>query len=93
MVLVRLCFSGEEDLVNEIGDVGRQDGPPGVPGLFFTDHSCTSCELCREMAPEVFRADEDGFTFVWRQPTTPDELELALEGMEGCPTATIGRDF
>ena len=65
--------------------------PQGVLGRYYTDHSCVGCDYCRELAPEVFRADEEDLTYVWRQPQTVEEIDLAEEALEGCPTETIGR--
>ena len=67
--------------------------PLTPPGAFYTDSSCIDCDICRERAPEFFRRDDDsGQSYVWRQPVTADELTLAREAMEGCPTETIGCD-
>ena len=64
-----------------------------VPGLYYVDSSCIDCDLCRSTAPGVFaRDDEIGSSFVHRQPLTADELALAEEAREGCPTGSIGND-
>ncbi|MCW1913347.1 ferredoxin [Luteolibacter sp. GHJ8] len=64
-----------------------------TPGKFYNDGSCIDCDLCRETAPAFFRRDDDaGASYVWRQPLTPEELALAREAMEGCPTDSIGCD-
>jgi len=63
-----------------------------IPGQYFVDSSCIDCDLCRTTAPTVFtRDDEIGFSVVYRQPVTEDELELAEEAREGCPTESIGK--
>jgi ferredoxin len=67
--------------------------PENVPGRFYVDRSCIYCGLCDQTAPTVFReCNEQGWAFVFHQPTTPDELRLAREAVEGCPTASIGTD-
>jgi len=33
-----------------------------------------------------------GFSYVYKQPTTPDEETLCKEAMEGCPVEAIGND-
>jgi ferredoxin len=38
------------------------------------------------------RHEETGFSFVHRQPMTPEEIALATEAIEGCPVEAIGRD-
>jgi len=67
--------------------------PQNVPGAFYVDSQCIDCDLCRETAPTVFnRHDETGYSYVFHQPTTPDEIALAQEAMEGCPVEAIGND-
>jgi len=56
-------------------------------------HSLRHCDLCQTTAPAFFtRDDEIGFSIVHRQPVTPEELALAEEAREGCPTESIGND-
>ena len=67
--------------------------PENVPGAYYVDSSCVDCDLCRNTAPDFFRRDEDtGFSFVYRQPGTPEERGLAEEAKQGCPTESIGND-
>src|SRR6516165_2750261 len=67
--------------------------PQNVPGSYYVDSSCIDCDRCRATAPALFKRDDDiGFSFVHRQPTTPEELTLAKEALEECPTASIGND-
>lgn len=67
--------------------------PENVPGKFYVDEQCIDCDLCRETAPTVFtRNDDGGFSFVFKQPETEEELELAREAIEGCPVEAIGED-
>ncbi len=64
-----------------------------VPGPYYNDSSCIDCDLCREMAPEIFtRDDDEGLTYVYRQPATQKERERALDALQSCPTETIGND-
>lgn len=64
-----------------------------VPGRYYVDSQCIDCDLCRETAPMVFaRDDVTGFSFVHRQPSTPDEIALAEEALQGCPVEAIGND-
>jgi ferredoxin len=64
-----------------------------VPGPFYVDASCVDCDLCRSLAPATFRRhDETGYSYVHRQPLTPDELAAAVEAMNSCPTESIGND-
>ncbi len=64
-----------------------------APGPWYVDSNCIDCDLCRETAPGVFRRDEDGgYSIVFHQPTTEEELKLAQEAKEGCPVEAIGDD-
>ena len=62
-----------------------------VSGEFYVDDQCIDCDLCRETAPANFRrSDDGGYSYVFKQPTTPEEEALSKEAMEGCPVeATI----
>jgi ferredoxin len=63
------------------------------PGRWYVDRECIDCDLCRETAPETFRReDEIGYSVVFRQPQTPEEVERAEEARSGCPTEAIGND-
>ena len=67
--------------------------PNNVPGKYFVDDQCIDCDLCRETAPENFTRNEDGgFSFVTKQPESPDEEVKCREAMEGCPVEAIGND-
>jgi len=64
-----------------------------VRGRFYVDSSCIDCNLCRETAPDFFRRNDDLIvSYVYRQPVTPEEIELAEEAYLGCPTDSIGND-
>jgi ferredoxin len=64
-----------------------------VPGTFYNDDTCTDCDLCREIAPGIFRRDDElAQSYVWRQPETPEERALAQEAMGACPSESIGDD-
>ncbi len=68
-----------------------------VRGKFYVGNQCLDCDLCRETAPDNFdRNHEGGYSFVKKQPETPDEEFLCREAMGGCCTSTIhddGLDF
>jgi ferredoxin len=65
--------------------------PQNIPGRFFVDDSCIDCNICREHVPSFFRRDDDiGLSYVFRQPETPEEIQLCLEALAGCPTESIG---
>lgn len=67
--------------------------PINAPGKFYVDETCIDCDACRQAAPDFFvRSDEDNITYVVRQPQTPEEEAIAQEGLESCPTDSIGCD-
>jgi ferredoxin len=64
-----------------------------VSGKFYVDDQCIDCDLCRETAPANFtRSDDGGYSYVFKQPTTPEEEALCKEAMEGCPVEAIGNN-
>ncbi len=67
--------------------------PFNIPGPFYVDETCIDCDLCRDTAPGTFRRDdENGVTYVWKQPATVEEQALADVALQACPTETIGSD-
>lgn len=67
--------------------------PENVVGKFYVDSQCIDCDLCRETAPTCFMREEDeGYSYVFKQPETEEEVELCVEAMEGCPVEAIGDD-
>lgn len=64
-----------------------------VTGKFFVDNQCIDCDLCRETAPDNFTRQEDGgYSYVKKQPESPEEEALCKEAMEGCPVEAIGNN-
>lgn len=67
--------------------------PQNANGRYYVDSSCVDCDLCRNTATDFFRRDdESGFSYVYRQPATSNEVALAEEARLGCPTESIGND-
>ncbi|EDY22093.1 putative ferredoxin [Chthoniobacter flavus Ellin428] len=67
--------------------------PENVPGPYYVDDTCTDCDLCRSTAAEFFtRQNAGGYTYVHRQPQTPEEIALAEDARLACPTESIGND-
>ena len=60
-----------------------------VAGNFYVDNTCIDCDLCRQIAPDVFTSAGDQ-SVVSRQPQTPDGEFAALKALVTCPTASIG---
>ena len=64
-----------------------------VDGPWYVDEMCIDCDLCRNLAPENFRQyDRGGFSYVFRQPTTPEEETACRQAAEDCPVKAIGDD-
>lgn len=64
-----------------------------VAGKFYVDSQCIDCDLCRETAPQNFtRSDDEGYSYVFKQPMTEEEEKQCREAMEGCPVEAIGED-
>jgi ferredoxin len=67
--------------------------PQNVPGAFYVDDTCIDCDLCRSNGPNFFtRDDNTGYSYVYRQPVTPEEIAEAEDCRLGCPTESIGDD-
>ena len=67
--------------------------PENVSGKFYVDSQCIDCDLCRETAKGFFtRQDDAGYSYVFKQPTTADEIEQCMEAKNGCPVDAIGDD-
>ena len=60
-----------------------------IPGNFFVDDTCIDCDLCRQIAPSVFKEDS-GHSVVHHQPESPAETHRAAMALVACPTASIG---
>lgn len=63
--------------------------PENVPGDFFVDSSCIDCDLCRQLASEVFK-DVGDYSVVYHQPENDQESFNAFRALVTCPTASIG---
>lgn len=67
--------------------------PENVKGAFYVDSQCIDCDLCRETAPNNFtREDDEGYSYLFKQPENDEEREQCIEAMEGCPVEAIGDD-
>ena len=64
-----------------------------IRGKFYVDRQCIDCDVCRDTAPKNFtRNDENGYSFVYKQPETKEEIELCEEARDACPVEAIGDD-
>lgn len=64
-----------------------------VRGKFYVDVTCIDCDLCRQTAPVNFsRNSEKGYSYVSKQPTTPEEEKQCVQAKAECPVDSIGSD-
>ena len=64
-----------------------------VYGSYYVDSSCIDCDVCRDTSPKNFtRNDENGYSYVYKQPETDEEFELCEEALSVCPVEAIGDD-
>src|SRR5574341_2366592 len=57
--------------------------PENAGGKYYVDNQCIDCDLCRETAPSNFtRNDDGGYSYVFKQPASPDEETQCKEAME-----------
>ena len=67
--------------------------PENVAGKYYVDNQCIDCDLCRETAPDNFKRNEDGgYSYVFKQPESPEEETRSKEAKESCPVDAIGND-
>ena len=67
--------------------------PDNASGKWYVDSSCIDCDVCRTTAPNNFKANEDeGYSFVAKQPGNDDELAQCEEAKDSCPVEAIGND-
>jgi ferredoxin len=65
--------------------------PENVPGKYYVDNGCIDCDLCRVTAPNNFKRNEDGgYSYVYKQPETPEEEAQAQDAKKDCPVEAIG---
>ncbi len=67
--------------------------PENPAGSWYVDAQCIDCDLCRQVAPGNFtRNAEAGYSFVSRQPATPEEEQQCRHAQADCPVEAIGSD-
>ncbi len=70
-----------------------QKVPDSVPGEYYVDTQCIDCDVCRVTAPGNFkRNEEEGYSYVFRQPANAEEQAQCQEAMDCCPVEAIGND-
>jgi len=64
-----------------------------VTGTYYVDTQCIDCDVCRDTAPDNFtRCDENGYSYVFKQPANEEERTLCEEALMACPVEAIGND-
>ncbi|MCB0976136.1 MAG: MBL fold metallo-hydrolase [Acidimicrobiales bacterium] len=67
-----------------------EEHPLDVDGEWFVDTRCIDCDVARQWAPGLIEADEDGLSYVARQPRSEEEQAAMWRAAEACPTRSIG---
>ena len=64
-----------------------------VPGPYYVDNSCISCQICTDEAPDHFKmADNNSTSYVFKQPENDEEKKLCEKALSICPVDAIGND-
>ena len=63
--------------------------PANETGPWFVDTRCIRCDAARHWAPGLIGADEQGRSFVARQPARPEEEAQLWRAAGACPTQSI----
>jgi len=67
--------------------------PENVEGRYYVDTQCIDCNLCRDVAGNIFfHEEEGGYAYVSRQPENEEEEEQCKEAKDSCPVEAIGDD-
>lgn len=66
--------------------------PQNVPGRFYVTEDCLACEVCQTVAPNNFRYNDKSMSYVFKQPTTPEEIKQCEDALDHCPMEAIRDD-
>lgn len=67
--------------------------PENAAGKYYVDDACIDCGVCCDMASEHFKRHEDGgYSIVYKQPASAEEIEECEQAKESCPVNAIGND-
>jgi ferredoxin len=84
----RKILKEEQKLADPNDRVGEN-----ASGTYYVDTQCIDCDVCRDTAPDNFtRSDQNGYSYVYKQPETEEERELCEEALAACPVEAIGND-
>ena len=62
--------------------------PNNVPGPWFVDLRCISCDTCTDVSPEIFGRDPARKAYV--REHRPEEIDLFRSALESCPVEAVG---
>lgn len=65
--------------------------PENVAGAFFVDDNCIDCDTCRCLGPRNFVRSDNGYSYVFKQPETEEEIEDVEDAIDCCPVSAIGK--
>jgi glyoxylase-like metal-dependent hydrolase (beta-lactamase superfamily II) len=68
-----------------------QAHPLDVAGEWFVDTRCIACDAARHWAPDLVGEDDEGLSYVLRQPVGAEEEAAMWRAAEACPTLSIGK--
>lgn len=62
-----------------------------APGKWFVVDTCYACLACVDIAPQVFRLDDDngGYAYVHKQPETPEDEADCRAAQKACEHRAI----
>ena len=66
--------------------------PQNVRGRFYVTEDCLACETCQFVAPKNFRYGDNGLSYVFKQPSDPEEVKQCEEAVFGCPMEAVRDD-
>lgn len=67
--------------------------PGNVKGSYYVDDQCIACNACITEAGNFFEMnDDEGYAFVSKQPSTPEEIQKCENAIKVCPVESIGND-
>ncbi|MDR2436139.1 MAG: ferredoxin [Puniceicoccales bacterium] len=66
-----------------------KNGKLGAGRFHVISEKCIDCDLCRDIAPDFFARDDDGYSKITKQPTSDAEVEICIEAMDSCPVSAI----
>lgn len=66
--------------------------PQSTVGKFYVTEDCLACENCQITAPNNFRYGDKGLSYVFKQPSTPEEEGQCRQTVIECPMEAIRDD-